>query len=249
MLKKTLIIFLTLGCFACNTAAKKGLTAQQIVDKAISASGGERYQNTIVRFRFRDFIYESEVIDGKKILRRIGATDFTEVIDVKSPDGFKRYVNDSLVVVADSMAIKYANSINSVHYFTRLPYGLNDAAVMKELLGEVQLKNQDYYKVKITFKEDNGGDDFEDIYIYWFDKQTYKPDYLAYQFYTEGGGQRFREAYNERHVNGIRFVDYKNYKTKDNTTKIVLIDSLFENGALELLSKIELTEIEVLPKG
>jgi len=143
------------------------------------------------------------------------------------------------------MANKYANSVNSVHYFVALPNGLNDPAVQKELLGEVTVKEKQYHKIKVTFDQNGGGDDFDDIYIYWFNKETWKPDYLAYEFHVDGGGMRFREAFNERYVNGIRFVDYNNYKTKDMETSILKIDSLFEAGSLELLSKIELKNIQV----
>ena len=147
----------------------------------------------------------------------------------------------------DTMSIKYANSVNSVHYFARLPYGLNDPAVRKELIGETTIKDKKYYKVKVTFKEDNGGDDFDDIYFYWFNKETFKPDFLAYKFHVDGGGIRFREAYNERYVGNIRFVDYTNLKPKEMLASIFTIDSLYEAGGMELLSKIELDSIQVTP--
>ena len=129
----------------------------------------------------------------------------------------------------------------------KLPFGLNDKAVNKTLLGEVKIKDKDYYKVKVTFDQDMGGEDFEDVYLYWFNKQTLKPDYLAYEFHVNGGGQRFREAFNERYVDSIRFVDYNNYKPKVKGTDIMDIDSLFEADGLELLSKIELFELTVNP--
>ena len=147
----------------------------------------------------------------------------------------------------DSLANIYSNSINSVHYFAYLPYGLNDPAVNKEFLGEMAIKGKDYYKVKVTFDQENGGDDFDDVYIYWFNKETFKPEYLAYEFHVNGGGLRFREAYNERYVNGIRFVDYNNYKSVSDSQSIYEIDSLFNKGELELLSKIELKDVVVSP--
>jgi len=79
---------------------------------------------------------------------------------------------------------------------------------------ELCTKNS-YYKLKVTFDQDGGGDDFDDTYVYFFNKATFKPDYLAYDFHVNGGGMRFREAYNERYVNGIRFVDYNNMKPID----------------------------------
>ena len=74
-------------------------------------------------------------------------------------------VNDSIVQVPDSMAHKYANSINSVHYFAYLPFGLNDAAVNKKLLGETTIRAQDYYLIQVTFDQKNGGDDYDGRFI------------------------------------------------------------------------------------
>jgi len=229
----------------CKSKEAHPPTAQQIVDRAIAVSGGELYASSEVSFFFRKREYRAAMANGKKVLERITTTDSLKITDVKKHDSFQRFFNDSLVHISDSLAKRYGNSVNSVHYFARLPYGLNDPAVNKKLLGEVVLKNQPYYKVEVTFGEENGGDDFEDVYLYWFHKESFKPDYLAYEFHVDGGGMRFREAYNERYVNGIRFVDYHNLKPKQKEMPIVLIDSLFEAGGLEFLSKIELENIQV----
>lgn len=226
--------------------AKKPLTAQEIVDKSITISGGELHNEKQVSFLFRNRKYISEVIEGRKTLKRITYLDSLTITDVRGHDYFKRFFNDSLIVVPDSIAVRYSNSVNSVHYFVRLPYGLNDPAVKKELLGKTKIKDKYYYKVKVTFSQKDGGEDFDDVYLYWFNKKTFKPDFLAYKFHVDGGGIRFREAYNERYVKGIRFVDYNNLKPKQKTTSIFKIDSLFEVNALELLSKIEIDSIKVL---
>ncbi|MBW8241252.1 deoxyribose-phosphate aldolase [Muricauda oceani] len=237
-----LILVLTIGC---KKEPKKVLTAQQIVDNSIADSGGKRFNDHKVTFDFRDKSYVSENVDGQRVYTRISEVDSMTITDVKRGDEFERYMNDSLVMVHDTMAVKYANSINSVHYFVRLPYGLNDGAVNKELLGKEIIENKEYYKVKVTFDQQGGGEDFEDTYLYWFDLKTFKPEYLAYDFHVDGGGQRFRKAYNERYVNGIRFVDYENYKPKNDGTGILQIGQLHNKGELELLSKIELKNIVV----
>ena len=151
-----------------------------------------------------------------------------------------------MVDLHDTLATSYGNSVNSVHYFAYLPYGLNDPAVNKKLLGETQLAGKKYYKVEVTFNEEDGGEDFEDIYIYWINKETFRPDYLAYEFSINGGGARFREAFNERIINGIRFVDYKNYKAADNIS-VYNLEALFKSKELELLSTIRLEDISVNP--
>ncbi|MBT8320702.1 MAG: deoxyribose-phosphate aldolase, partial [Eudoraea sp.] len=150
-------------------------------------------------------------------------------------------------MVADTMAVKYANSINSVHYFARLPYGLNDKAVMKRYLGESVIAGKTYHKIEVTFQKEGGGDDFDDIYVYWFNKITNKPDYLAYEFLVDGGGKRFRKALNERYAEGIRFVDYLNYKPATQEVSVYELDSSFMQNELELLSRIELKDIQVNP--
>ncbi len=237
----TLSIMVFLSCTHKTTIT----SVQQIVDKSITVSGGERYNKAEITFFFRDKKYSAYQEEGKKVLERTTFADSIEITDVKTQNGFERYINDSLVTVPDSLAVRYSNSINSVHYFSRLPYGLNDKAVNKELLGEVKIKGKKYYKVKVTFDEQGGGEDFEDVYLYWFDIETFKPDYLAYVFHVDGGGIRFREAYNERYVNGIRFVDYTNYKGNPTEVDFFKIDSVFTKGSLELLSNIELEKIAV----
>lgn len=243
---RILLVVLAVAFLSGCKQKEPQLSVQEIVDNSIADSGGKLFALKQVMFSFRDRQYMSEQHNGKKVLQRTTFTDSLLIRDVKTNSGFQRFFNDSLISLPDSVANRYANSVNSVHYFVRLPLGLNDAAVRKSLLGEVKIGDKRYYKVKVTFSESNGGEDFDDVYVYWFNKETFKPDFLAYEFHVNGGGIRFREAYNERYVNGIRFVDYNNYRPKikdyDNVMKT---DSLFLNDGLDLLSKIELDQIEV----
>ncbi len=222
-------------------------SAQTIIDMSIAACGGELYSTSEISFDFRDRHYSSEPIGKQKILKRRTKNDSLDLLDIKRPNKFERFSNDTLVTLADSTANSLSNSVNSVHYFAYLPYGLNDAAVNKELLGTAEVKGKNYYKVRITFDQEGGGEDFDDVYVYWFNVETYKPDFLAYEFHVNGGGQRFREAFNERIVGGIRFVDYKNFKSNDLKVPIHKIDSLFEADELELLSEIKLENVTVNP--
>ena len=239
------MIVILFGLISCKQNEPTKISAQHIVDKSIAVSGGELYKTSDISFDFRDRKYILERIDGKKILKRIKKNDTLNLVDIKTAQGFERYVDGKLAQIPDSLANSYANSVNSVHYFAYLPYGLNDQAVIKEFLDEVVIKDKKYHKIKVTFKQENGGDDFDDVYIYWFNTKTYKPDYLAYEFHVNGGGLRFREAFNERAINGIRFVDYINLKPIKENPSIYDMDSLFEKGELEVLSKIELRNISV----
>ena len=241
-------IFISICCIliGCEEPNKVN-DPQAIIDKSIEVSGGALYNSAKVNFRFRDIYYTSERgLRGKKLSRSF-LKDSTMVLDILEAGEFKRILNGEPSMVADTMAVKYANSINSVHYFARLPFGLNDGAVIKRYLGETTIDDKLYDKIEVTFKEEGGGDDFDDIYVYWFNKATFKPDFLAYEFHVDGGGKRFRKALNERYVEGIRFVDYLNYKPADPQASVYELDSLFIRNELELLSRIELKDIEVIP--
>lgn len=225
---------------------QESLTAQGIVDKAIAASCNDNCEHATIDFTFRDRCYVSMRKGGKFRLERITADSTGVTQDILSNEGFTRYVNDTLVNLPDTTATKFANSVNSVHYFAQLPFGLNDAAVKKELLGEAVIKGEPYYELGVHFAEEGGGTDFQDEFVYWIHKSRYTVDYLAYSYETDGGGIRFREAYNERYVNGIRFVDYNNFKPQSLEVDLKNLDELFEKNELKLLSKIETESVGVL---
>lgn len=237
---KYLFFFLIAISSSCNTS-KPNFTAQNIVDKSIIASGVNKVSNSKVTFKFRDKSYKAIRNNGVFNYSR----SFDSIKDVLSNDGFKRYINNELVELSDSLASKYTNSVNSVHYFSVLPFGLNDKAVFKKLLPHTTIKDKQYYKIEITFSENGGGVDYEDIFIYWINKETFLVDYLAYSYHTNGGGIRFRELKEQCNINGIRFVDYHNYKPSNKSIKFLDIDKAYEKGNVEKVSEIILEDIEV----
>jgi len=235
-----LIVSITL--FACNTSLKD---PQKIIDKAIEASGGKKYLNSTIEFDFRDRHYVAQREGGKYSYERITKDNTSTIHDFLTNDGFKREINNKPVEVADSMKVKYTASVNSVVYFALLPYGLNDAAVQKKFLGETTIENVEYYVIEITFAQEGGGEDHEDVFLYWINKNDFTIGYMAYSYEEpDGVGLRFRKAYNPRTVNGILFLDYINLKPKGKT-EITRLEELFKKGELQELSKIELINIQV----
>jgi hypothetical protein len=231
-----LLIFL-LGCV---DSKKETPNAQNIVDKAIEVSGKKKLTYSKLKFRFRGISYTSEGKCNHYIYERQIIKKDTLIKDIyNTQKRLSRFVNDTLQTIADSTAFKYAESLNSINYFIQLPYRLNDEAVKKTYIGVDTIKGKEYHNIKVAFSEDNGGTDFQDVYYYWFEKDSYKLDYLAYSFVVNGGGIRFREAINERVLQGIRFVDYKNYKPKTDKITLDNISKAYENGNLELLSEIK----------
>ncbi|TVZ50935.1 DUF6503 family protein [Dokdonia sp. Hel_I_53] len=229
-----------------QSCTKESFTAQDIVDKAIVAAGGDIISNSKIHFKFRDYYYTATRANGIRTLERCTDKECLVQQDIIKKDGkFVRFRESVPLNIPDSTLKSYSNSINSVHYFSVLPYGLNDPAVQKTLISPSIIKGEPYYRIKVTFSQEGGGVDFEDEYMYWIHKHTYHVDYLAYNYQVNEGGTRFREAYNERFFNGIRFVDYNNFKPKTQYPPLESLDSLFESKKLDLLSKIELKNITV----
>lgn len=239
-------LFLVLLIFSCNNKEDHNRLAKYAIDEAIKVSGGELYNAVQIEFDFRDKHYSSQRRDGAFKYIRITTDSLQEIKDIYSSHSeFIRQVNGEQVIIPDSLAQRIENSINSVNYFVLLPYGLNDSAVRKTYIGKATVKGNDYHKIQVNFSEEGGGDDFEDVYMHWIHTETFKLEYLAYSFHVNGGGMRFREAYNERYINGLRIVDYNNFKPKVATAKLEELDSHFEQGTLELLSKIETENVSV----
>jgi hypothetical protein len=242
---KHLLLLITVLLFISCQEEKEEFSADEIINKTIAEAGGDNYKKATIDFKFRENEYKSVRNGGEFILEREIKDSLDTIRDVVSNTGYKRFLNDSMVTVPDSMVVKYTGSINSVHYFAHLPYGLNDKAVNKKMVGDAEIKGMPYYQLKVTFSQDGGGTDHHDEFLYWIHKENFTIDYLAYKFHINEGGLRFREAFNPRVIEGIRFVDYKNYTQEDFNTDLCQLDELFEEGKLELLSTIKTEDVHV----
>ncbi|MDN6310232.1 MAG: DUF6503 family protein [Flavobacteriaceae bacterium] len=244
------VVFLMLVLSACQGEKNKGttsssneLTAQSVIDDAIEYSGTEAYHSSEISFDFRDYHFISEATcDGYKFSRQKGDT-----LEVLHNSDFNKSVANHKIEVADSMAFKFSESINSVFYFMQLPMRLNDDAVIKELKNPQTIGDKTYHVVEARFKEENGGEDHSDVYMYWFNQDNYALAYFAYEYDTNGGGVRFRVAKNPQMMSGVRFVDYGNYKPKTKEVDIENLLTLFSENKLIKVSEITNTNIKVSP--
>ncbi|MEM9546841.1 MAG: DUF6503 family protein [Bacteroidota bacterium] len=234
-----LVSFVLMVGFSLSVTAQN-LEANEIINLCIKKHGGDNYQNAHFSYDFRKYHYEFHYEKGKYRYERHSKDG--SVVDILTNQGFTRKMDGKEVDLSEKDSRKYSNSVNSVHYFAFLPFFLNDQAVNKRLIGEAKVKDKDYYKIEVTFDQEGGGDDHDDVYMYWIAKDDYTMDYLAYSFHVNGGGVRFRSAYNKRTVGGITFQDYINYK-HDKNTPVSALDALYEVGELKELSKIELVNV------
>ncbi len=236
-MKNLSVFILSLFILSCNSQEKD---ADKIIKKAIEFHGGTTYNTLEVDYDFRDKGYSLLHQNGKFIYKRIFRDSLeNQIEDVLNNEGFYRKINGVKADLNPKDSAAYANSVNSVHYFATLPYGIDGEAVISEKLSNTVIKGQEYYTIQITFQQEGGGTDFEDKFVYWFNTENYSLDYMAYSYHTEGGGVRFREAYNARKIKGVIFQDYNNYEADKDATLSNLPEK-YEAGQLKLLSKIEL---------
>ena len=221
--------------------------AQAIIDKAIEKHGGEHYNNVLIAFDFRDRHYTILKKDDWFEYTRSFEDSLGKYKDVLNNDGFYRMLNGEEINVPDTMAAKYARSVNSVAYFALTPFVLNDEAVRKRYVGMCSLNDQKYHKIEITFEKKGGGEDYDDVFVYWINKDSYTMDYFAYEYQVDGGGTRFREVHNRRRVGEILFTDHINYKYTSEDTPLSHYDQLYEDNQLTKLSHVNLENVTVTP--
>ena len=236
--------FLLIG-FACTQPAPKEYDPQVIIDQAISAHGAN-FSGKKVSFEYRDKMYTLK--RGKKSFTYIrswhdDSLGFVQDILINSKD-FTRFQDGDSVVLDEEWTGKYSSSVNSVLYFVEILYRLNDRAVVKKYIGEFEIKGEPYLAVQVTFNQDGGGQDHEDVFIHWIHKEFSTLDFLAYSYITDGGGVRFREAINRGKPGGLMVQDYINYKA-DKGEPLQNLPELFNQGKLEELSRIENTNVKV----
>lgn len=250
-MKPILIFAFSLLIVGCKKETKTNSPiAEDILSNVYKVSGSEKVSNAIIAFQFREINYKAKRNKGQFELERY-FVDSTEsnvykIRDVLTNKGFQRFSNEKELELSRTDKSRFSASVNSVHYFSVLPYGLKDKAVFKTIKDSMNIRGKSYHTIEITFDRDGGGEDYDDVFLYWINKETYKVDYLAYSYSEpKGRGLRFREAYNERYIEAIRFVDYNNYKPKNESVELLELPELFKNEQLELLSKIELENVTV----
>lgn len=238
-----LLFFGFVGLESCDEKTQR-LTADQVIQKAIDRHGGLKYDNMEVEFDFRKRHFRAKITNGEYVYERSFRSKEGWVTDVWSNDKFKRMIDEQEVKLNQENMRTYKTATNSVIYFALLPFNLDDPVVNRQLMRPVKINDQTYYKVEMTYGKNGGGEDFENVYVYWIHKENFTIDYLAYSFNINGGGVRFREAYNPREVNGIRFQDYKNYTIyKDFPAQE--LDYAFQTDQLKQISDIKIENVKV----
>ena len=220
--------------------------ADSIIQNAILAHGGKLYEQAHYEFIFRENWYRfrnnySNYEYEYKGINKVGDSIRTKL----TQDKVQVWKNGAEQEFNEKQKLSYSDNLNSVIYFATLPHKLKDKSVNKKYMGETKVFEKSYEIIKITFSQEGGGTDYEDEYYYWFNAETNLIDYLAYNYQVNGGGVRFRKAYNTREVGGIVFHDYVNYKAPVGTD-LDKLPALLETNKLTELSRIETKNVALL---
>ncbi|TFG77764.1 MAG: hypothetical protein E4H26_03120 [Flavobacteriales bacterium] len=219
--------------------------AEQLLMETLKAHGGDLYDTASYTFEFRGKQY-SFSHNNAGYLYSVSHEDHDKIVlDVLKNGTFSRKIDGKLTEMTKKDISKYTEALNGVIYFATLPYKLKDKAVNKSYKGRTIIKGRTYDILEITFDQEGGGKDHNDEFMYWINSETKHIDYLAYRYFTSGGGVRFRSGYNPRTVAGIRFQDYINLEAPVRTP-LDSLPKLFEEGKLKALSKIETENVVCL---
>ena len=221
---------------------------QYIVDQAIQAHGSRVLDNAILEFDYRGKHFIASRNNGQFTYERIYQDSTGSVREVLNNEEAFKEVDGTRVELTEKKRYIIQETLNSVVYFGFVPYFLNDPAVIKKYLGESTVDNEPYHQVEITFMQENGGPDYEDRFVYWFHKETYAMDYLAYDFHINDGGTRLRKAFNIRTIEGVRVSDFYNYSSDilpQPGTPIETYGKVLADGNAKLLSEIKLENVSI----
>lgn len=211
-----------------------------IMDQAMKTHGTDLIDNGKLSFDFRGIHYTATRDKGSFTYKRHLMIGADTVVDQLTNEGFSRLKNGIKLNLPDSLSTRYTASLNSVIYFAQLPYSLDGEAIELKYIALDTIKEKSYHEIQVTFKEEGGGEDHEDVFVYWVNTQDSFIDYLAYSYCEEECGYRFRESENRRNLNGVTIQDYNNYKSSEGDPDLSHLDDLFEQGKLTKLSDIDL---------
>ena len=235
-MKHFIVTGLLLIVLSCNNKKSKDDKAATIVEQCIAAHGGNNYNHMDVSFDYRKFRIHLVQNDGNFLYERTTKDSFNnEINDVLTNEGFTRKINGKKQDLSTKDHEKYKDGLNAIPWFALLPYKLSEPAVNLKYIREINIGDNAYDKIDVTFDKEAGGKDHQDEFCFWINKSSHTLDYLSYS----NGGPRFRKVTKRQKVDGVIFQDYENYEIPDTTISTADYDKVFIAGNAKLLSKIE----------
>lgn len=240
-----LVLFCLLSVSLGVQGCERQTAPTQAVERAIERHGGERFERMEVEFGFRGDSYRVVRDEGRFLYERRYERDGVSIRDWMTNEGLGREVDGTAVELAASEGASLESTVNSVVYFSFLPFRLMDPAVRHRDLGTTEIAGEPYRVVEVTFAEEGGGRDWEDRFVYWFHQVDHTLDYMAYRFFTGEGGTRFRRAVNRRQVDDLLIQDWENLTADPVIDDIARYPEWLGSPELRLVSMVEMEEVQV----
>lgn len=242
-----LVLFVAIlsACSSPESSGTEETDTHPMIQRTIGAHYPKGIDGKLIAFDFRDRSYTCSFDQGMFRFTRSYQLDRKQVLDTLDNVGFRRYVEGKRLLQSVEDSLKYMEGLNGVIYFGFLPHRLQDPAVMADSIESQTIKGVKYAVLRVRFTEEGGGSDYDDEFMFWFDRRSHRMDYFAYRYVRDGGGVRFREAVNRRSVEDMLIQDYINYKHENWQMPLDSMSILFDRGALQELSRIEFQNLQV----
>lgn len=243
------VLLIFVGCQSSSSPSSPAAPA--VIDRAIQAHGVDVLDHATMTFTFRSTTFRlRHHRDGRFHYRRALTDSLGQsVVEGITNDGPYRVIDDDTTTLGPDGRTEVETAVNSVAYFARLPAPLDDPAVQPSYSGRDTIDGTPYHRVRVVFKQEGGGSDWEDVFLYWFRTDAYTMDYFAYAYglgADEETGTRFRAADNVRRRGGVRIADYDNY-TADTLSpdQMHRYPDLLARDLLTHVSRVALDSVEV----
>ncbi len=219
-----------------------------IVERAIEHHGGEiyRHSETELAVCSKSGCFDVKArLDGDRWAYDVAGRSGDSRLHVHSAhDALTVRRDGAAEAVAADREQKFRDWAMARVYFCFLPFRLNDPSVHQQDLGLVDWDDRRLHKVKVTF-EAGTSTDAGDEYMYWFDPETGRLEYLAYSYDDNGGGLRFRRAVRHRRIGGLLFFDQENHGIDGPGLSVDAIDAAYVHDAMRHVSTVRLEDIRV----
>lgn len=245
MTRLLLVALLGLGSLAASCTPPS--EAEILIDRAIEAHGMDELRHAVLSFDFRGKHLELMRDGGRFRFERTYSDSSGSYLEVFSNDSLYRMRNGEMVTLTERDARILHEAIHALQYLATLPLSLQDDAVQPRYLGESEIEGEPYDEVEVTFRQERGGRDWQDRYVYWFHRETHTMDYHAYDYETGDGGSRFRKAINPRRPGGVLLHDFLNMTADPHIEDIARYDEFVGSDSLRLVSLVEHENLSVEP--
>jgi len=241
-LNKLVILAIVFSFLGCKKSSKK-LSAQDILEKAIIAHGGDSYNNSIITFGLDDLQYKllrNNTVRQSEITRHIDST----VYKATYKNGYaQHYIND-IEQKETYFSKKFIDArLDGFSFVFSIPHSLKRNSIKLKKLEDVKIKNINYYVVKAT-EEIIDKNDINEFIIY-VNPNTFLVEYTALEYDLHLNLKIFKRAHNTRIIKNIVFSDYYSFKPHLDTTKLEDLYKYFNASDLKELKHHTYKSIDV----